>query len=58
MMNISDEFARAQIRDPISNNARATRKTFYGDISVCWIARRDWTYLRAVVLIDFPVEWL
>lgn len=27
-MNKSDEFARAQIREPISNNARATRKTF------------------------------
>jgi hypothetical protein len=27
-MNRSDEFARAQIRDPISNNARAMRKTF------------------------------
>jgi hypothetical protein len=27
-MNISEEFATAQIREPISKIARATRKTF------------------------------
>jgi hypothetical protein len=35
MMNISEEFARARIRDPLSNNVRATRKTFCAVISVC-----------------------
>ncbi len=33
MMNKSDDFARAQIKDPISNNMSATRKTCYIKLS-------------------------
>ena len=57
-MNRSEEFERAQIREPISKSARAMRKTFCDFLRLRSRIMGWGSCFRAIVLVYLPVEGL